>query len=204
MMCHVVAHGDLVACRFGNYVAKRAKLCHRVLVTAAAIAIPAVELGFRASLPSDTPAINSAFLRGLRDSSYTHGLPSETFFACGRQAWEGIRADFQTTVAHPTSDQNEIAGYVVHASNDDGVAVAWIYVAKPWRKLGVARALIERIGIKPGRKFAVLFATPQKLALARSKGLQPAFLPFLHWRWLRTEVKAAPVPTTINQVWNGE
>lgn len=174
-------------------------------MTATAIANPAsevpgivtlksgIQLGFRSSPASvdgrdtpDTPAINKAFLSGLRASDYTHGLPNETFFAIGRQAWAGIRQDFTTTIAFPAGSPTEIAGYIVHANfqNDSGKAVAWLYVARPWRKFGIARALLAEAGIAKGQRFAVLFGDPQKLAVARSKGFIPAFLPWLHWRWL--------------------
>lgn len=155
----------------------------------------AVELEFRRAVDSDIPAINSAFLRGMRESSYTHGLPSETFFSVARQAWAGIRRDFLTTIAHPKGEPDEIAAYVVHAefTQDAGKALAWIYVAKDWRKLGVGRSLLAHVGVVPGERFAVLFATPQKLALARSKGYQPAFLPYLSWRWLDSTSQPPPL-----------
>ncbi|MEP6651838.1 MAG: hypothetical protein ABJA82_00675 [Myxococcales bacterium] len=159
-----------------------------------------IQLQFRPSVESDTPAVNSAFLRGLRDSSYTHGLPSDTFFAVGRQAWAGIQRDFITTIAHPVDQPDEIAGYITHADFDTGGrAVAWIYVARPWRKFGIAGALLAEAGIKPRERFAVLFATPQKLALARSKGYQPAFLPFLCWRWLVESDAALPSLAGLEQ-----
>lgn len=176
-----------------------------------------VDLEFRVSQPnddgSDTPdtaVINSAFLRGLRTSEFTNGLPSETFFSVGRQAWNGIRRDFLTTIAHPPGKTDHVCGFVTHAkyvekvraTRDDQrkarqtgkpepkdrevetVTVAWIHVTKEWRKFGVARALLRHIGVAPGQRFVVLFASPESLALARAKGFRPAFLPFIVWRWL--------------------
>lgn len=155
-----------------------------------------VDLEFRRDTPADVPAINSAFLRGMRESSYTAGLPSDTFFSMARQAWDGIRQDFLTTIAHPKGSPDEIAGYVVHAdfTENAGKAIAWLYVAKDWRRMGVARNLLAQVGIAPHRRFACLFATPQKLALARSKAYQPAFIPFLMWKWLdgRPRLDALP------------
>jgi GNAT superfamily N-acetyltransferase len=163
-----------------------------------------VDLEFRVSPPnddgSDTPdtaVVNSAFLRGLRESSYTNGLPSDAFFAVGRQAWNGIRRDFITTIAHPVGQPNEIAGFVTHAKyNERGETckvVAWVYVAKAWRRFGVARALMSQIGIHHGERFVVMFASPEKLNLARAKGYRPAFLPFLSWRWLVPSGPSEPV-----------
>lgn len=162
-----------------------------------------VDLEFRVSQPNedgtdtpDTAVINSAFLRGLRESSYTNGLPSDAFFAVGRQAWNGIRRDFITTIAHPAGQPDEIAGFVTHAQYDERgercKVVAWVYVAKAWRRFGVAKALLKSIGIKPGERFVVMFASPEKLNLARAKGFRPAFLPFIVWRYLVPETMTAP------------
>ncbi len=163
-----------------------------------------VDLEFRVSPPnddgSDTPdtaIVNSAFLRGLRESSYTNGLPSDAFFAVGRQAWNGIRRDFITTIAHPAGKPDEIAGFVTHAKYSERgevcKVVAWIYVAKAWRRFGVARALMDQIGVGTGQRFVVMFASPEKMNLARSKGYRPAFLPFLSWRWLVPQGASEPI-----------
>jgi len=158
-----------------------------------------VEPAFRAAGPADEAVVNSAFLRGLRESPYTNGLPSDTFFAVARQAWRGIRRDMVTTIAHVPSDPNEVMGFVVHAKDERGVpGIAWVYVAKAWRRFGVSRKLLDKAGIVAGVKFAVLFGSPQKLALYRSKGYQPAFAPFACWRWLDAstmEKRADATPT---------
>lgn len=146
----------------------------------------------------DTATINSAFLRGLRESSYTNGLPSDAFFAVGRQAWNGIRRDFVTTIAHAAGKPGEIAGFITHAEFHDvktghrTKVLAWIYVAKPWRRFGVARALLEEAGIARGERFVAMFASPEKMSLARTKGLRPAFTPFLVWRYLTTDGGTVP------------
>jgi GNAT superfamily N-acetyltransferase len=162
-----------------------------------------IEPAFRPAVQSDEAVVNSAFLRGLRESPYTNGLPSNTFFAVARQAWRGIRRDMTTTIAHVPTDSNEVMGFVVHSKDERGVpGVAWVYVAKAWRRFGVSRKLLEQAAVLPGVKFAVLFGSPQKLALYRSKGYQPAFAPFACWRWLdeSTMSKASePVPSVMDE-----
>lgn len=147
-----------------------------------------IEVAFREARPSDEATINSAFLRGLRESPYANGLPNATFFSMARQAWGGIQRDMETTIAHVPSDQSEVMGFITHAKDERGTpGMAWLYVAKPWRGMHVGKRLLERAGITPRLKFAVLFANPKALALYRSKGYQPVFVPFACWRWLNQE-----------------
>ena len=160
-----------------------------------------VDVSFRPARKSDTAIVNSAFLRGLRESSYTYGLDSDTFFSVARQAWRGITRDFKVTIAHAHEREDEVAGYIVHERDGRGnPAVAWLYVAKAWRRFGIGRQLLAQAGVVPASKtaqatrFAVLFASPQKLFLFRSKGYQPAFLPFLCWRWLNASTMGDATP----------
>lgn len=186
-------------------------------MTAAAALAPTsdkIEVAFRPAGPLDEPLVNSAFLRGLRDSSHTFGLSSDTFFAVGRQAWAGIQRDFETTIAHAAGDPDEVAGYVTHWKDERGVPmIAWLYVAKAWRKFGIATKLLAHAGVVRSKRwpviikgeetwtgFPVLFASPQKLAMFRSKGYYPAFVPYLCWKYLRDDSRPRTKLTDGNEV----
>lgn len=145
----------------------------------------AVDVAFREARPSDEPLINKAFLSGMRDNPYTHGLPNEAFFGLARHIWGGIQRDMETVIAHVPGQPGEVMGYVTHRKDERGVPrVAWLYVAKPWRRMRVGRRLLEHAGVAPYAKFAVLFANPRALAWFRAAQFQPVFTPFVTWRWL--------------------
>jgi ribosomal protein S18 acetylase RimI-like enzyme len=147
-----------------------------------------VEVSFREARPSDEPLINKAFLMGMRDNPYTKGMPNDVYFGLARQVWDGIQREMETTVAHVPGEPGEVMGYVTHGKDDRGTTVvAWLYVSGPWRRMRVGRRLLERVGAVPHVKFAVLLANPRALAWFRAANFQPAFTPFVTWRWLRQE-----------------
>jgi len=170
-----VAHGPLI-----------------VSVSAAAVPevseAPAIEVAFREARPSDEPVLNRAFLMGMRDNPYTNGLPNDAFFALARRIWGGIQREMETVVAHVPGQPSEIMGYVTYTKDDRGqICVAWLSVAKNWRRMRVGTRLLERVGVRPHVKFAVILAKPRALAWFRAVSFHPAFTPFATWKWLGVE-----------------
>lgn len=148
-------------------------------------AAPRVDVEFRAATPADEAVVNSAFLRGLRDSNYTFGVAEGPFFRVARRVWMAARAEMTTTIAHVAGSPDEVMGFCTHSVNEEGTpVVAWLYVAKAWRRFGVGRRLLAEAKVLPHRKFALLFAHPRPLRTFRAANYQPMFSPFACWKWL--------------------
>jgi hypothetical protein len=116
---------------------------------------------------SDHPCLYSDFLRSYRESDHTDGIPNTAFFEVHKQEWAAVLALFTVLVAHPETDDDEIAGWIAFKNR----TVAWIYTKKvPWRGVGVARLLMDAAGFLPGRPLSALFASSWALRRARHAG----------------------------------
>jgi len=138
----------------------------------------------------------------MRDCPYTSGLPNDLYFDTARYVWDKVQREMGTIIAHVPGDPGEVMGYVTHRPdltydkdiNGDVVrspGIAYLTVARAWRRMGVGKRLLAQAGIRPRQKFAVLFGNPRALAWFRSKDYHPAFTPFVTWRWLVEYKEAA-------------
>lgn len=137
-------------------------------------AIERVRFAVRPVRPSDGPFIYNSFLESYRESDHTDGIPNGAFYDVHKQEWAAVMAQFTVLVAHPETDDDEIAGWIASR----GRTVAWIYTKKrPWRRTGVARLLLETAGFMPGRPLAALYASSWALRRARHAGYPIALVP---------------------------
>lgn len=135
---------------------------------------PAVRFLTRPLRDSDHPFTYSAFLKSYRESDYTDGIPNTEFFEVHKQAWAAILARWTVLIAHPEGDEDEIAGFIAFK----GRTVAWLYVKKtPWRRMGVARLLLEAAGFLPGRPLQALFGSSWAMSRARAAGYPVTLAP---------------------------
>lgn len=135
---------------------------------------PGIRFLTRPLRATDHPFTYSAFLKSYRESDYTAGIPNDVFFDVHKQEWCSILGLFDVLVAHPEGDEDEIAGFIVFK----GRTVAWIYTKKtPWRRMGVARQLLEAAGFLPGRPLQALFGSSWALSRARAAGYQVSLAP---------------------------
>jgi GNAT superfamily N-acetyltransferase len=116
----------------------------------------------------------SAFLRSYRESDHADGIPNTAFFDRYKLEWAAVLALFTVLIAHPESDDDEIAGFVAFK----GRTIAWLYVKKhPWRGIGVGRLLMEAAGFAPGRPLWALYGASWALRHARAAGYPVAMVP---------------------------
>lgn len=148
---------------------------------------PAVRFLTRPLRATDHPFTYSAFLKSYRESDYTDGIPNAVFFDVHKQEWCSVLELFDVLVAHPEGDEDEIAGFIAYT----GRTVAWIYVKKtPWRRMGVARLLLDAAGFLPGRPLTALFGSSWALSRARAAGYPVSLVP--HVEAVRLLLGATP------------
>lgn len=147
-------------------------------------ALPDVTFVTRPLRESDHPFTYANFLKPYRESDYTTGIPNGAFFDAHKPVWTTILALFDVLVAHPEGDEDEIAGFIAFKGN----CIAWIYVKKtPWRRMGVARLLLEKAGFAPSQNTAwadrtrtdikAMFGSSWAMARARAAGYAVSLLP---------------------------
>jgi hypothetical protein len=147
-------------------------------------ALPDVTFLTRPLRESDHAFTYANFLKSYRESDYTAGIPNTAFFEHHSQTWTTVLALFDVLVAHPEGDEDEIAGFVAFKGN----CIAWIYVKKtPWRRMGVARMLLDAAGFKPSQNTAwadrtrtdikAMFGSSWALGRARAAGYAISLLP---------------------------
>lgn len=88
----------------------------------------------------------------VRNSAYASGLQPEVI----NLIVEPVLATYQTLVATPHGDDDEILGYVLH---DGPSTVGFIYVKEAIRQKGIASALLSKAGIAKGEVVAPLIVT---------------------------------------------
>lgn len=93
--------------------------------------------------PNDRPYILDSFLRSYKDSPYAQGVHPNILI----QLMDGLLSAWQVRVARD-EDGKMILGWIVYR---DSHTVAYGYVRKSFRKLGIFRSLISAAELDPKR-----------------------------------------------------
>lgn len=144
---------------------------------------PASDVTFavRPMRAEDEAFVYGSFLKEYRKSDHTAGIPNGTFFQIMKHQWSLVLQHFTVLVAHPEGSEDEVAGFIVfHVSSDPRPVrtVAWVTVKHhPWGRLGVAKLLAEKAGLKKTETTWVLYASSRLMARARAKGWRVELVP---------------------------
>jgi len=99
----------------------------------------------RPAVASDLPFIRNSWLRNYHEHGPLSQVPNDVFFADAGH-WGVVDRCLKVgvvLVAHPEGDDGAILGWLC---GGPGATLNYTYVKAPFRKLGVARLLIERFG----------------------------------------------------------
>lgn len=88
----------------------------------------------------------------VRNSAYAAGLQPEVI----NLIVEPVLATYETLVATPHGDPDEILGYIIH---DGPSTVGFIYVKEALRQKGIGSALLASAGIQKGEIVAPVIVT---------------------------------------------
>lgn len=101
-----------------------------------------MNIAYRPATAPDYPFIYSTWLKGLYwGSDWWQMIPRAIYMGHYKRALEGILARNRAIVACLSEDPNVLVGYVVFGQCPSGTTVHFMYVKRPWRKLGIARSL---------------------------------------------------------------
>lgn len=93
--------------------------------------------------PGDVPFLMSSWLKSYRRSPHTRKWSDFTYFARQRPLCEMLLARSQVLVARPLDWPEGIFGWIAFEKPSDGFVLHYGYVKSPYRRLGVARRLLE-------------------------------------------------------------
>lgn len=99
----------------------------------------------RAATQTDLPFIYSTWLRSYRHAShFAKKISNEIFFDMHHRVIDGfIDRGGLVYVAHPKGEPEVILGYICVEPNQP--MIQYVYVKKPFRKMGIAKALYKKL-----------------------------------------------------------
>jgi hypothetical protein len=105
---------------------------------------PQVEFQIRPAGKADEAFIYDTWLTGVKRGTYeAKRIRDRTYYTRRHALIERILARGAIAlIAHPTGDPDTILGCVVAETGQDRPLLHWCYVKLPWRRLGIATALI--------------------------------------------------------------
>lgn len=131
---------------------------------------PTTHITYRPVTQLDHPFIYSTWLKGLYwGSEWFQMIPWGVYRIGYRNAIAAILTRNRGIVACLTEDPDVVVGYAI--VSPDGGALHWAYVKRPWRKLGIARAMVPTF-------HTVTHLTKTGRAIMRAKAPDAIFNPF--------------------------
>ena len=103
-----------------------------------------VPLKFRAPTVSDKSFIFNSWLKSFRHSPLAKPLCNEVYFKNHKVIVENILKRSRVLIACNPEDEDQIYGYIVYEPIIDDITVLhYVYVKFTYRKLGIARTIVE-------------------------------------------------------------
>lgn len=99
----------------------------------------------RKASESDINFIFSSWLKSLRNSSYSFGVPNAVFFSEHHKVLERLLKTCEVNVACSESDVSDIYGYICSEKVDGLTVIHFVYVKHTYRRLGIGNMLLNSI-----------------------------------------------------------
>lgn len=101
-------------------------------------------VSFRPAKTSDLPYIYNSMLKAMR-AEMTE-IRTSMFYSIYQPKVQNLIEKSDIQIACYEKDKDLIYGYLVTSNLDDILIIHWINVKKPFRRLGIATALLKSIG----------------------------------------------------------
>lgn len=101
---------------------------------------PAPDISIRQGMKDDSAFIFATWLRAYRHGSdFTRAIRDGVFFDFHSRLIARLLTHAAVRIAHPAEEPGVILGYLVH----DGSVLHFCYVKAGWRRMGLARTLMQ-------------------------------------------------------------
>lgn len=137
----------------------------------------AADIQIRAGRDDERPLVFQSFIREYRRSPYAKDVPAEVLMVMLTRLLEAWGF---TVAVEP--EANEVLGFIIARAPN---RVAWLQVKRPYRRHGVARALVMAAGIERGDVLTPFFLPGKTDSgvridhLASSHGYEIRFRPWM-------------------------
>jgi GNAT superfamily N-acetyltransferase len=105
-----------------------------------------IRILYREAHDSDLSYVFDSWLKEYRVAPMCTHLDADVYFPYYRKHLRDILDRSTVTMACNMDDPDQIYGYAVHRKIGSVRVLSWIYIKGPYRRLGVGRALFDRIG----------------------------------------------------------
>lgn len=110
------------------------------------------EVGYRGMIAEDEPFIYSAWLKSVRNESPVYvNVPDRVFYVAHHAVIERLLPSSTVALACLRDDPSVLIGFAVAATKRDGIH--FIYVKSAFRRMGIAKALIENLSLNIDKCF---------------------------------------------------
>lgn len=99
----------------------------------------------RDPLETDIDFLFNSWLKSYRHSNECNAMNNEVFFKRFGKIITKILGDSTIIVACNPDDQDQIYGYLAYKTLDDVFVLHYIYVKYPYRKLGIAKKMLDTV-----------------------------------------------------------
>lgn len=122
-------------------------------------------LSYGPMAPEEIELVMDSVAKSFRTSPWAGLVPNHMWFPVCRAAITGlIERGAQVTVVRASG---RVLGYVVHESKDGSPVVHYLYIKDPYRRMGLAKALMDKTGAVKGARVFYTFKTGQTKFLAK-------------------------------------
>lgn len=119
------------------------------------------QVRIRPATEADTAFIFNSWLKCCKHGPTGKLIQSSVFYAGQHQVIEGLLKTTHCFIACNHNDVSQIFGYAVAERVEDVFVVHMVYVKEPYRRLGIASALLEALGLKEKEVFFFTHKTQQ-------------------------------------------
>lgn len=99
----------------------------------------------RKATETDVNFIFSSWLKSIRNSGYSYGVPNAVFFSEHHKVIERLLKTCTVNIACSESDVSDIYGYICSEVVDGLTVIHFVYVKHTYRRLGIGNMLLNSI-----------------------------------------------------------
>ena len=103
----------------------------------------------RKATEADVPFIFSSWLKSVRNSGYSYGVPNAVFFSEHHKVIERLLKTCDVYVACSETDVADIYGYICAEKVDGLLVIHFVYVKHTYRRLGIGAMLLNTLEHNP-------------------------------------------------------
>lgn len=108
----------------------------------------------RPATAQDINFIFNSWLKSYRNSDFAKKIPNDVYFSEHKEKITAILTNSTVLVACNPDTPSQIFGYLV-MSQEPVTVLHYVYVKYPYRKLGIARRMVEDLNPQVGKKLTL-------------------------------------------------